>query len=107
MSGAFNPGSQITVRTRTNDSYVYRSDGVLARTYTVNGLNQYLTAGVASFTYDANVNLTSDVSLTLVYDAENRPVTATGSARCARVLVWRAARESGRAMRRFFARCLG
>ena len=75
----YNPASQITLRTRTNDAYVYGADGVLARTYTVNGLNQYLSAGAASFTYDSNGNLATDGSLTLVYDAENRLVTATGA----------------------------
>ena len=75
----YNPASQITLRTRTNDAYVYGSDGVLARTYTVNGLNQYLSAGAASFTYDSNGNLATDGSLNLVYDAENRLVTATGA----------------------------
>lgn len=74
----YNPASQITLRGRTNDVYVYGADGVLQRTYTVNGLNQYLSAGSASFTYDANGNLTSDGSVTLTYDAENRLVTASG-----------------------------
>lgn len=44
-----------------------------------NGLNQYTSAGAASFTYDANGNLTSDGSTTFVYDIENRLVVASGS----------------------------
>ena len=75
----YNAASQIITRTRSNDSYVYGGDVTLTRQYTVNGLNQYLTAGPASFTYDANGNLTSDSSLTLGYDAENRLITASGS----------------------------
>jgi RHS repeat-associated protein len=42
------------------------------------GLNQYTAAGPASFTYDANGNLTSDGSTSYVYDAENRLVSASG-----------------------------
>jgi RHS repeat-associated protein len=75
----YNPASQIVSRSRSNDAYVYGSDGLLSRTYTVNGLNQYLTAGPASFGYDANGNLTSDGSVTFVYDAENRLVSASGT----------------------------
>jgi uncharacterized protein RhaS with RHS repeats len=42
------------------------------------GLNQYSTAGSASFTYDANGNLTSDASNSYIYDPENRLVSVTG-----------------------------
>lgn len=34
----------------------------VSRNYTTNGLNQYVSAGPASFTYDMNGNLTSDGS---------------------------------------------
>jgi RHS repeat-associated protein len=43
------------------------------------GLNQYTSAGPASFTYDGNGNLTSDGTNTYTYDVENRLVTATDS----------------------------
>jgi len=49
------------------------------RTYTVNGLNQYLSAGAATFGYDGNGNLTSDGSSAYVYDVENRLVSASGA----------------------------
>lgn len=39
------------------------------------GLNQYLSAGAASFTYDSNGYPVTDGSLNLVYNAENRMVT--------------------------------
>jgi YD repeat-containing protein len=51
----------------------------VARNYTVNGLNQYLSAGPASFAYDANGNLTSDGTSAYVYDAENRLVSSSAS----------------------------
>jgi YD repeat-containing protein len=51
----------------------------VARNYTVNGLNQYLSAGPATFTHDANGNLTSDGTSAYVYDAENRLVSSSAS----------------------------
>src|SRR3546814_7128951 len=50
----------------------------VTRNYSANGLNQYTAAGSASFTYDANGNLTSDGSTTYLYDIENRLVGASG-----------------------------
>src|SRR3546814_19514686 len=50
----------------------------VTRDYSANGLNQYTAAGSASFTYDANGNLTSDGSTTYLYDIENRLVGASG-----------------------------
>ncbi|MFZ4747834.1 MAG: RHS repeat-associated core domain-containing protein [Sphingomonas sp.] len=75
----YNPASQIVSRTRNNDAYIYGGDVSLTRQYAVNGLNQYKSAGPASFTYDANGNLTGDGSSTFVYDAENRLVSASGA----------------------------
>lgn len=48
-------------------------------TCTVNGLNQYLSAGTAAFGYDDNGNLTSDGSSAYVYDVENRLVSVSSS----------------------------
>jgi uncharacterized protein RhaS with RHS repeats len=45
----------------------------------VNRLNQYVSAGPSSFTYDANGNLTSDGSTSFAYDGENRLVSASGA----------------------------
>jgi RHS repeat-associated protein len=42
-------------------------------------LNQYTTAGPATFGYDANGNLTSDGGASFTYDVENRLVTASGT----------------------------
>lgn len=43
----------------------------------MNGLNQYTTAGPASFGYDLNGNLPSDGANNYTYDAENRLVGGT------------------------------
>jgi RHS repeat-associated protein len=65
-------------RTRDNDAYAWTGGYAVNRAYGVNGLNQYTTAGTASFTYDLNGNLTSDGSRTFTYDEENRLVAASG-----------------------------
>lgn len=56
----------------------------VARTYAVNGLNQYVAAvsnGVTtSFQHDRNGNLVSDGAVSFVYDAENRLIAASGAA---------------------------
>jgi RHS repeat-associated protein len=79
ISQSFNPASQIASQTRSNDAYAWTGSIAVNRNYTTNGLNQYSAAGPASFTYDANGNLTSDGSTTFVYDIENRLVSATGA----------------------------
>ncbi len=76
---AYNPASQIVTRTGSNDTYAWTGGVAVNRAYSVNGLNQYTSAGPASFAYDANGNLTSDGSTNFVYDAENRLVSASGA----------------------------
>jgi RHS repeat-associated protein len=73
-----NPASQIISQTRSNDSYAYTGYLNVNRSYARNGLNQYTSAGPATFTYDANGNLISDGTSSFSYDAENRMVTASG-----------------------------
>jgi RHS repeat-associated protein len=77
----YNPASGIVTETRDNDSYAFPTSqiGSVSRTYAVNGLNQYTSAGPASFTYDANGNLTADGTWVYTYDVENRLVHATGA----------------------------
>lgn len=75
----YNLAGQITTRTAYNDAYAWTAHANVQRDYAVNGINQYSTAGGASFTYDANGNLTSDGSTTFTYDAENRLVGASGA----------------------------
>jgi RHS repeat-associated protein len=75
----YNPASQIVKRTASNDAYASNTAYNVSRAYSVNGLNQYTTAGPATFLHDANGNLASDGSTTFVYDAENRLVSAAGA----------------------------
>lgn len=69
----------MTTRSTSNDAYVWTGDVNVNRAYAVNGLNQYTAAGPATFSYDANGNLTGDGSSTYVYDIENRLVSASGA----------------------------
>ncbi|WP_269514065.1 RHS repeat domain-containing protein [Brevundimonas subvibrioides] len=78
---AYNPASQVVSRNQSNTAYRFTGHANVSRAYAVNGLNQYTTAGPASFTYDANGNLTSDgVGGTYVYDVENRLIRGPNGA---------------------------
>jgi RHS repeat-associated protein len=79
LTFGYNPASQIVTRTASNDNYASNTAYNVNRAYAVNGLNQYTSAGPATFAYDANGNLTSDGSTTMVYDAESRLVSASGA----------------------------
>jgi hypothetical protein len=63
------PAGQITTRTRSNDAYAWNANVNVDRAYAVNGFNQYISAGPANLTYDANGNLTSDGSTTYTYSS--------------------------------------
>jgi YD repeat-containing protein len=78
-SYSYNPAGQIVSRTLDNDAYAFTSDVNVNRAYAVNGLNQYTGAGPASFTYDANGNLTGDGVNTYTYDVENRLIGVSGA----------------------------
>lgn len=69
-----NPASQILSESQSNDAYSWDAHVNVTRNYATNGLNQYTSAGSASFTYDANGNLTSDGTNSYLYDVENRLV---------------------------------
>jgi RHS repeat-associated protein len=75
----YNPASQIGSRSTSNDIYAYTAELDVDRNYTVNGLNQYSSAGPATFLYDPNGNLTSDGTNSYAYDIENRMVQASGT----------------------------
>jgi RHS repeat-associated protein len=79
LSYTYNPANQVVSRTSTNDAYASTANYNLNRPYGSNGLNQYTSAGLASFTYDVNGNLISDGSTAFVYDVENRLVSASGA----------------------------
>jgi RHS repeat-associated protein len=76
---AYNPASQITSEVRNNSSYVWTPIQDTARSYAVNGLNQYVSVGSAPYGYDGNGNLTFDGTNSYVYDAENRLVSASSN----------------------------
>ncbi|HEX8241751.1 MAG TPA: RHS repeat-associated core domain-containing protein [Allosphingosinicella sp.] len=81
----YDPAGQIASRRSENDSYAWTGSVAVDRPYSVNGQNQYLSAGPASFDYDANGNLISFVNpgvgtTTYAYDVENRLVSASGAA---------------------------
>lgn len=78
LTFGYNPASQIVTRGRDNDGYRFTGYVNANRSYTANGLNQYASAGPATFGYDANGNLVTDGTNTYSYDAENRLVTASG-----------------------------
>ncbi len=75
----YTPASQVHTRSASNDAYASSSAYNAVRNYSANGLNQYTSAGPASFAYDANGNLTSDGASSFVYDSENRLVSASGA----------------------------
>jgi len=74
----YNPASQITSRTQNNDLFAWTGAEGVNRAYTANGLNQYSAVAGASYSYDANGNLTVDGSQAYVYDVENRLVSRSG-----------------------------
>lgn len=75
---AYNPASQITSRSVSNDALALLA-APSAQNYTVNGQNQLTAAAGATVGYDANGNLTSDSVSTFTYDPENRLIGATGA----------------------------
>jgi RHS repeat-associated protein len=79
-SVTYNPAGQIVSRVRDNDAYGFTGYVGVSRGYAANGLNQYVSAGPAVFSYDANGNLTSDGTTTFGYDAENRLVSSSAGA---------------------------
>ncbi|MDP5279408.1 RHS repeat-associated core domain-containing protein [Sphingomonas sp. DG1-23] len=79
-SFGYNPASQITSRGLSILAYGFTGYTNVDRSYVVNGLNQYGTAGGVSFGYDANGNLTASGGTLYSYDAENRLVTSSNGA---------------------------
>lgn len=55
----YNPAGQIVSLTRSNDLYAWTAHSLFERDYSVNGLNQYTSAGGVSFAYDGRGNLTA------------------------------------------------
>jgi RHS repeat-associated protein len=75
-----NPAGQIVTRSASNDAYASNTAYNVSRPYASNGLNQYTSAGLASFAYDPQGNLISDGTTSYTYDVENRLVSASNGA---------------------------
>ena len=75
---SYNPASQIGSVTASNDAYAWTGAVAVDRGYTSNGLNQHLTAGSATFSYDSRGNLTGDGTTTFTYSSENQLTGASG-----------------------------
>lgn len=81
ISFAYNPVSQVTIRSLSNADYIHdlqTSSAAITGAYAVNGLNQYTNVAGNAFAHDPNGNLTSDGSRTYAYDVENRLETVSG-----------------------------
>lgn len=76
---AHNPASQMVSRTRSNDAYAWTEHYTIDRDYTVNGLNQYLTAGSLSLAYDNRGNLTASGASGYGYSSENYLTSGPGA----------------------------
>jgi RHS repeat-associated protein len=84
MSGStcmpsYNPASQMQSRTVSNDIYAFTQQYNANRSYTVNGLNRYLTAGSITPTYDTRGNTTNLGSGAYTYTTENLMIGAPNS----------------------------
>ena len=79
VSFGYNPAGQIATTTRSNDAYAWSQHYSIDRLYSVNGLNQILTAGQLGIGYDGRGNLTSSGASVYAYNADNLLVSA-GSA---------------------------
>ena len=69
---AYNSAGQLSVLTRSNDSYAWTGHYNVNRAYGTNGLNQLTTSGATALGYDGRGNLTSSGSNTYGYTSENR-----------------------------------
>jgi RHS repeat-associated protein len=75
---SYNPASEITQNTRSNDTYAWTGHYNVNRGYTANGLNQYTASGSVTPTYDSKGSLTSAGSTTYGYSSENLLTSASG-----------------------------
>lgn len=75
---AYNPASQITAITRSNQAYAWNGYANANTAYASNGRNQYATRGGVNLTYDARGNLTNDGMRSFTYSSENHLLTGPG-----------------------------
>jgi RHS repeat-associated protein len=76
---AYTNASQIKTRTSQNDAYAFVQQWNASRGYTTNGLNQYVTAGSASPSYDDRGNMTNAGNGPIAYSSENYMTSAPGA----------------------------
>lgn len=69
---SYSPAGELTSRTSSNDAFAWTGGVNVDRSYTPNGLNQYVSVAGAALGYDARGNLTSSAGTTYGYSAENR-----------------------------------
>jgi RHS repeat-associated protein len=77
FSFTYNPASQITIRTASNDSYAWLGHFNVDRAESINDLNQIASVG---FAHDGRGNLTSDNSTTFTYNVDNQLVATSSGA---------------------------
>jgi RHS repeat-associated protein len=77
LTFAHNPAGQIANRTASNALYAWTGAINVDRSYTVNGLNQYASAGNVTFAYDGRGNLANSGSTSYAYTSENRLATSS------------------------------
>ena len=77
---AYSPASQIASTVRTGDMYAWTGHGNGSTAFTQNGLNEQITIGGASATWDSKGNLTSEPQSgkTYGYSSENLLTSASG-----------------------------
>jgi RHS repeat-associated protein len=78
LTFAFNPASEVTQESRSNDSYAWTRHYNVVRPYSSNGLSQYTVSGPTSIAYDARGNLTSTGTASYTYSSENLMTSASG-----------------------------
>ncbi len=84
----WNPASQLRTRAISNDAYIWNYDTNVNRPYARNNLNQYTSAGPATFGYDLSGNLINDGTQIYAYDAQNRMVSETTGGTLSAQLIW-------------------
>lgn len=76
---SYNPASQLSSVTRSNEGYAYSSAAAGSRTATTNGLNQATALGSMGLGYDAKGNITSIGSNAYTYSSENLLLSGPGA----------------------------
>lgn len=74
----YNPAGQIAGTTRSNDAYAWSGAYNTTRNYGTNGLNQLVTAGSVTQTFDGRGNLMGSNGKTYTYTTENMLSAVTG-----------------------------